>query len=194
MAYVVQKKATKFVEYLPMEIPLDKANETIVLDYFKPSDYDGLYEIFKEAIDEGQTYPQDFMDHGQFERYYLSDAVFVARSTNGKVVGGFYVKPNYPGRSSHICNAGFLVHKQQRRKGIGEILFTKYLKIAKDLGYEASFFNLVYATNQGSVRLCRKLGFKEVGIVPKAGKMKDLGYVDAYQFYYDFSTFDEATV
>ncbi|GFV55062.1 n-acetyltransferase aca1 [Trichonephila clavipes] len=194
MAYVIPKptRTDKPLPYLPQDIVLPKTNETIVLDYYKDSDFEDLYAIFKDAVDEGQTYPQETMDKEHFEKYYLSHDVIVARNpSDQKVVGSFYVKPNFPGRSSHICNAGFLVNKSFRNKGIGEVLFRKYLPIARDLGYKGSFFNLVYATNKASVKLCRKLGFTEIGTVPKAGKMKGLGYVDALQFYYDLTTLKE---
>ncbi|KAG8199280.1 hypothetical protein JTE90_003702 [Oedothorax gibbosus] len=128
---------------------------------------------------------------GNSNPYYLSHNVFVARS-NGSLVGAFYVKPNFPGRSSHICNAGFVVHRDHRNKGVGEFLYRSYLRIARDLGYEGSFFNIVYATNVGSLRICRKLGFVEVGVIPRAGRMKGLGYVDAHQFYYDLTSLDAA--
>ena len=33
-------------------------------------------------------------------------------------LGSFYVKPNYPGRSSHVCNGGFLVTDAARNRGV----------------------------------------------------------------------------
>ena len=39
--------------------------------------------------------------------YFLSHAAFVVRDVaSGAVLGAFYVKPNFPGRCSHICNGG----------------------------------------------------------------------------------------
>ncbi|KAK3168129.1 hypothetical protein OEA41_004575 [Lepraria neglecta] len=35
-------------------------------------------------------------------------------------LGSFYVKPNYPGRSSHVCNGGFLVTEAARNRGWGD--------------------------------------------------------------------------
>ncbi|GIY85898.1 n-acetyltransferase aca1 [Caerostris darwini] len=191
MAYgSVKPSGEKYVlSYLPKDIILPKTKETIVLDWYKDSDFEDLFSMMKDAVDGGQTYPQDTMDKDDFEKYYLSHDAFVARNpSDQRVMGSFYVKPNFPGRSSHICNAGFLVHKDFRNRGIGEVLFREYLPIAKDLGYEGSFFNLVFATNHASIRVCRKLGFKEIGRIPNAGKMKGLGYVDALQFYYDLTT------
>lgn len=48
-------------------------------------------------------------------------------------------------------------------------------------------FNLVFVTNTASVRLWKKLGFQEIGILPKAGRLKNHeDLVDAIMFYYPF--------
>ena len=55
-------------------------------------------------------------------------------------------------------------------------------------------FNLVFESNTASIKLWRRLGFKEIGRVPKAGRLRgqgtdnNEGYVDAIQFYWDFET------
>ena len=102
-------------------------------------------------------------------------------------MGAFYIKPNFPGRCSHICNAGFIVRKEDRGCGIGSFMVEMYLKLAKDLGYKASFFNLVFVSNDTSVKMWRKFGFKEIGRVPNAGNLKGRGFTDALQFYYDLT-------
>ena len=58
----------------------------------------------------------------------------------------------------------------------------------RDLGFKSSLFNLVFANNEASVRLWRKLGYTELTCLPKVAQLNgspDL--VDAYQFHYDFS-------
>ena len=49
------------------------------------------------------------------------------------VLGSFYVKPNYPGRSSHVCNAGFLVTPVRRNQGVGKLMGKTYLEWAPKL-------------------------------------------------------------
>ena len=70
-----------------------------------------------------------------------------------------------------------------------------FLDLVPVLGYKASMFNLVFASNTASVRLWRALNFQEIGRIPKAGFLKKKGidgkeeeeeYVDAIMFYYDF--------
>ena len=48
-------------------------------------------------------------------------------------LGSFYVKPNYPGRSSHVCNGGFLVTTAARNKGVGKSMGQCYLDWAPQL-------------------------------------------------------------
>jgi L-amino acid N-acyltransferase YncA len=62
-----------------------------------------------------------------------------------------------------------------------------FLLLAKDLGYRAAMFNLVFVTNEPSLRLWRALGFREIGRLPNAGNLKGLGYTDAIMFHYDLT-------
>lgn len=114
--------------------------------------------------------------------------------------GYYYVKPNYPGRSSHICNAGFVVPTASRGLRLGSVLGRSYLRVAPALGYLASVFNLVYETNQASAKIWERLGFEVVGRVPKAGLLRlpnvDGGgfhdaYVDALIIYKAFAAHAE---
>lgn len=109
-------------------------------------------------------------------------------------LGGFYyIKPNYPGRSSHICNAGFIVPTTLRGLRLGSTLARNYLVLAPALGYRASVFNLVYETNVASVKIWERLGFAVVGRIPKAGLLKRPetdaeAFVDALVVYKEFAS------
>lgn len=87
-----------------------------------------------------------------------------------RFVGCFYVKPNYPGRSAHLCNGGFLVSPASRAAGAGYILGERFRLIGQRLGYRGSIFNLVFHDNRASLRLWEKLGFTAVGTIPDAGR------------------------
>lgn len=193
MAYNIKSSGSKGrLLYLPQTGKL-KSGKAIEFDHYKPEDVDQLYRIFKKIVDDGQTYPQETMDSvDEFKSYYLTHEAFVVRDAepgpdNGKVLGAFYVKPNFPGRSSHICNAGFIVDDSARGQGVATYMVPRFLRVARDLGYQASFFNLVYVSNTASIRLWDSFGFKRIGIIPRAGNLKGLGYVDAIQYYYDLS-------
>ncbi|KAL8653021.1 MAG: hypothetical protein Q9226_004016 [Calogaya cf. arnoldii] len=96
-------------------------------------------------------------------------------------LGSFYVKPNYPGRSSHICNGGFLVTEAARNRGVGRLMGEGYLEWAPKLGYTYSVFNLVYETNVASCRIWDALGFKRIGRIKGCGNLRSYPdeYVDA---------------
>ncbi|KAK4691045.1 hypothetical protein P7C71_g5875, partial [Lecanoromycetidae sp. Uapishka_2] len=87
-------------------------------------------------------------------------------------LGSFYVKPNYPGRSSHVCNGGFLVTEAARNRGVGRLMGEGYLEWAPRLGYSYSVFNLVYETNVASCRIWDALGFRRIGRVKACGNLR----------------------
>lgn len=151
-----------------------------------------LSKIFNAEIEAGDTYPmltgmplesfssywlQNFaaiMVLGDFSSTFYSEFTSAMESANVDQIclGTFYVKPNYPGRSSHICNAGFLVSPSHRGIGVGRLLGEAYLDYAPKLGYEYSVFNLVYETNTASTRIWDALGFERIGRVPGAGNLR----------------------
>ncbi len=106
-------------------------------------------------------------------------------------------QPNYPGRSSHLCNAGFVVPPSSRGLGVGTLAGRSFLYYGPRLGYLGSVFNLVYDTNQASARIWDRLGFDRVGKIPGAGLMRvgaggaadksEEHYVDAWVIHGDFS-------
>ncbi|KAF2175551.1 hypothetical protein K469DRAFT_724060 [Zopfia rhizophila CBS 207.26] len=94
------------------------------------------------------------------------------RDWEKECLGSFYIKPNYPGRSSHVCNGGFLVTDGARNRGVGRLMGETYLEWAPRLGYTYSVFNLVYETNVASCRIWDALGFKRIGRVKGCGNLK----------------------
>ncbi|KAJ6589822.1 hypothetical protein DFH09DRAFT_1140199 [Mycena vulgaris] len=181
-----------------------------------PGLIDYLGAVMAKEIEDGMTYPQETMALDTFETYFFSGDVFLAifhagaiggpeasetnltvenareeRAWEDCIAGYYYVKPNYPGRSSHICNGGFVVPPKQRGSGYGSALAKSYVQNAPKLGYQASVFNLVYTNNSASVRLWEGLNFKKAGLIPKAGRLRRRDgdgeeYVDAWVFYKSF--------
>ncbi|KAJ7594944.1 hypothetical protein C8J56DRAFT_928050 [Mycena floridula] len=176
-----------------------------------------LWAVFSKEVEDGMTYPQEGpIDQAAFEAYFFAADVFIAISsalsstfidgsivaldiseTRGErtweeaVAGFYYVKPNYPGRSSHICNAGFVVPPAARGRGYGSALAKSYVFNAPQLGYEASVFNLVFVNNLASIKLWERLNFTKAGLIPRAGRLKRKDgdgeeFVDAWVFYKSF--------
>ncbi|MBE9200280.1 MULTISPECIES: N-acetyltransferase [unclassified Nodularia (in: cyanobacteria)] len=177
-----------------MKLPLDQVlkNELAVeLDYMQPQEQEAVRSLLNVVINEGKTYPQNKpLSQAAFAAYWLSQDAFVVRTSaqDGihkpkEVLGAFYIKPNFPGMCSHICNAGFIVQPGLRGQGIGRFMGEAMLVIAANLGYEAVMFNLVFETNIPSVKLWQSLGFDIIGNIPRAVKLADGQLVEALIFY-----------
>ncbi|KAI1056578.1 hypothetical protein LB507_002027 [Fusarium sp. FIESC RH6] len=146
-----------------------------------------LCDQINKEIEGGDTYPmmepfaadnfgsywfQNFgaiMLLGNVER---AEDVVEGKDWSRECLGSFYIKPNYPGRSSHVCNAGFLVTDAARNRGVGRLMGEAYLDWAPRLGYTYSVFNLVYETNVASCRIWDALGFKRIGRVKGCGNLR----------------------
>jgi ribosomal protein S18 acetylase RimI-like enzyme len=202
------------VELIRVQVPEDRSSPATraLLDAMR----DLLnYEIVVRG--DSYPFPPVALTDDQFLAYYCANELFalvrrdasehtrkwvdvdnVRYDFGNRLVACFYVKPNYPFRSAHICNAGFLVVPQyQRSRGAGELCARLFVVLADDLGYTGSVFNLVYATNTGSIRLWDKLGFERMSRIPNGGRLKavpgegphglseETKFVDAFQFYGD---------
>ncbi|KAK6352839.1 hypothetical protein TWF696_004840 [Orbilia brochopaga] len=142
-------------------------------------------------IEAGDTYPMDVeMDVVAFEGYWFGSFAAVVTveegdGAEGEVVGSFHVKPNYPGRCSHVCNGAFLTVKTARGKGVGGVMADAFLVYAPLLGYKSSIFNLVFESNIASCKLWDRLGFTRSGRVKDAGRLRigdEEEYIDAIVF------------
>ncbi|RMJ21828.1 histone acetyltransferase Spt10 [Aspergillus sp. HF37] len=165
-----------------------------------------LHREFNAEVERGCTYPMDEkMSLDEFAAYWFGKFGVVAiagpedglkaldrlgddRDWETDCLGTFYVKPNYPGRCSHICNAGFLTTPAARGKGVALAMGEAYLEYAPKLGYKYSVFNLVFANNVPSIRTWEKLGFSVIGRIPGAGRLANSDeLVDALVFGKSFS-------
>lgn len=146
------------------------------------------HQEFNYIVEEGQTYPFDQkFSYEEFTTYLFEHfaAILVEGEYNSewdnqtqefwseKFLGYFYVKPNYVGRSSHVCNGGFAVNHRRRGLGLGKEMGQKYLQYAPRLGYVYSVFNLVYETNVASWKIWDSLGFERTGYVKNAAALKN---------------------
>ena len=107
---------------------------------------------------------------------------FVAER-GGEVLGTYYLKSNFDGPGSHVCNCGYMVAPAARGQGLATTMCRHSQQIALELGYRAMQFNFVAASNAGAVRLWESLGFETVGRLPRAFRHPAKGYVDALVMY-----------
>jgi len=172
---------SKKIESLP-EISSRLAQLGFTLDPFDEKDEEGLYEIFQEVVDSGSQFPYECSSIEEFHRQFFTPEgqVYVCHSLRGEVVGGFYLKANYSGRSSHIANAAYMICEVYRGKGIGSLLIKASLHFAKDLGLLAMQFNMVLSQNKLAIKLYERLGFNVIGTIPQAVRNPDGSFQDGY--------------
>lgn len=87
-----------------------------------------------------------------------------------------------------MCNGGFITAPQFRGLGVGRLMGNVFLRAARDLGYKSSYFNLVFKSNGGSVKLWESLGFQRVATLENAARLEGLdeGELDtAFSYRYD---------
>lgn len=175
---------------LPVRATLSDGTPVEVGPFTSQGEMESGRELMNLIIREGKAWPfdEEFATLDSYASYFLTHAAFVVRSPT-EVVGTFYVKPNFPGRCSHICNGGFITAPQWRRRGVGRLMGRCFLLFAKRLGYRASYFNLVFKSNTASVRLWDSLGFQKVAEIPHCADLEGVPALDtAYGYYFDLDT------
>lgn len=153
---------------------------------FEEKDWTATWQIIESVFRTGETYAfspditKEEIYHAWIE---VPAATFVAVDENKTVVGTYYIKKNQPGLGSHICNCGYIVAEKVRGKGIATAMCEHSQREAISRGFRAMQYNLVVSSNDGAVRLWKKMGFEVVGTIPEAFRHPRLGYVDAYVMY-----------
>ncbi|KNG84396.1 histone acetyltransferase Spt10 [Aspergillus nomiae NRRL 13137] len=204
----------------PRQVTLrDRVTVATLVPFMSPDDVPPsllgyLSDQLNSEIEKGDTYAMiDPIPYNEFKHYWFSN--FGAIMLLGDIkntqdvkamdrpgmnwpkicLGSFTVRPNYPGRSSHICNSMFLVTDASRNRGVGRLMGEGYLEWAPKLvstnctdeflcersGYTYAMFNIVYESNVASCRLWDSLGFKRIGRIPGGGRLASNPgqYVDA---------------
>ena len=73
--------------------------------------------------------------------------------------------------------------------GVANVMGRAFLKIAHDLGYKSSYFNLVFKSNVASVRLWESLGFERVAVLENAADLIAVDGLDtAYGYRFDLES------
>ena len=156
--------------------------ETLIVVRAAPEHAVGVLAIAREVASDGTTYvfEEDVSDEA-LQRYWLDpDALTYVAVRCDEVLGMYVLRPNHPGRGSHVANASYAVGGHARGHGIGRRLAEHSLEVGREAGYRSMQFNLVVATNTRAITLWEALGFERVGTLPSAFRHPQQGYVDAY--------------
>ncbi|MES2788049.1 MAG: GNAT family N-acetyltransferase [Planctomycetota bacterium] len=151
---------------------------------FLDSDLEPLTRIMNQIVERGDAFVYDQQFTTEQMRTYINSytAAFVA-VLNERVVGGYVLKPNQPGRGSHVANATYMIAAEARGNGLGRLLGEHSLAAATDLGFTAIQFNAVVSSNTAAVALWERLGFQIMGTIPHAFHHADGQYVNLHVMY-----------
>src|SRR5213594_4450864 len=120
-----------------------------------PVDAEAILAIGRELVEDGDTYVfSPTTSDDELKAYWLnpSGRTFVA-VLDGRTVGCYFLRSNYPGRGRHVANVSYAVTRSFMGRGIGRAMAEHSLERARALGFQAMQFNLVVSTNDRAVTL-----------------------------------------
>ena len=150
---------------------------------YAAADWPELLPILRTAIAGGDTFtwapdcPDAEIHDAWIEHPH---ATYVACSTDGCILGCYFIKANQPGLGAHVANAGYCVAPAARGQGVAAAMCEHSQTAAAEAGFRSMQFNIVVATNAPAVHLWQKLGFAIVGRLPGAFRHRERGFVDAF--------------
>ena len=154
---------------------------TLIRPYLE-TDWPALWPILRATFEAGDTYAYaPDSTEADIHRVWIEapSAIYVAVDASGMLLGTYFIKPNQPGLGSHVCNCGYVVAAAAQGQGVATALCEHSQREAVRLGFLAMQFNLVVSTNEGAIRLWRKLGFAVLATLPQAFRHRQRGLVDA---------------
>lgn len=153
---------------------------------YTKEDINDANAIWNAVVVEGVAFPQEeILDEITGDEFFSSQSYtgIAYDCETGETVGIYILHPNNVGRCGHICNASYAVRADLRGHHIGGFLVTDCIKKAKEIGYGVLQFNAVVATNEAALKLYKKLGFTQLGVIPKGFRMIDGHYEDIIPHY-----------
>ena len=152
---------------------------------YQESDLKQMISIWNEVVNEGVAFPQEgILSIESGEKFFSSQSYCgVAIDDDEKVVGLYILHPNNVGRCGHICNASYAVSSACRGQHIGEKLVKDCINKAKEIGFIILQFNAVVESNIHARHLYERIGFTQLGVIPKGFRMKNGNYENICPYY-----------
>ena len=157
---------------------------------FEPNDTDAAIKIWNEVVLDGVAFPQmDCLTLESGLAFFDSQTYtgIAVDSDSNEIAGLYILHPNNVGRCGHICNASYAVSSTHRGKHIGEYLVSDCIRRAPEFDFKILQFNAVVASNNAALHLYKKLGFTQLGVIPKGFLLKDGTYEDIIPHYIELT-------
>jgi ribosomal protein S18 acetylase RimI-like enzyme len=151
---------------------------------FVRDDVKYMIEIWNEIVEAGDAFPQkDYLDEKNGYTFFASQTLTAVAEKDNEIVGLYILHPNNIGRCGHIANSSYAVKQGCRGEKIGEKLVVHSLRAAKENGFRILQFNAVVVTNTAALKLYKKLGFSQLGVIPGGFHIKNDEYLDIIPHY-----------
>ena len=158
----------------------------MIVRQYQENDLPEMIAIWNEVVEEGIAFPQEEnLDERTGREFFGEQSHCGVAVDEGEVVGLYILHPNNIGRCGHICNASYAVSSASRGMHIGEKLVLDCLENAKWLGFGVLQFNAVVESNVHARHLYERLGFTQLGTIPKGFRMKDGHYENICPYYHE---------
>ncbi|MBQ6251708.1 GNAT family N-acetyltransferase [Ruminococcus sp.] len=156
------------------------------VEKYSSADLADMIRIWNEVVEEGIAFPQEeLLDETGGREFFAAQTYCGVARLDGKVLGLYILHPNNVGRCGHICNASYAVSSESRGLHIGEKLVLDCLEQAKLHGFGVLQFNAVVESNIHARHLYERLGFVQLGTIPKGFRMKDGSYENICPYYHE---------
>lgn len=159
---------------------------SVTIREFRKEDVAEMIVIWNEVVEEGIAFPQEELLNEKTGMEFFQGQSYCGvaeEEESGKILGLYILHPNNIGRCGHICNASYAVASASRGLHIGEKMVKDCLIQGKKNGFGVLQFNAVVATNIHARHLYERVGFKQLGTIPKGFRKKDGSYVDICPYY-----------
>jgi phosphinothricin acetyltransferase len=148
-----------------------KKSSKIKIDKMHYDDWPSVKTIYEEGIaTKNATFETEVPEWNEWDKEHLKTCRIVAR--NGQSVFGWAALSPVSGRCiySGVAEVSVYVSSQHRGYGTGKLLLTKLIEKSE----KTDIWTLqagIFPENQTSIGLHKNLGFREVGIREKIGKL-----------------------
>ena len=153
---------------------------------YEEKDIPAMIRIWNEVVEEGVAFPQEeYLNEETGRAFFGAQTYCGVAEKEGEVKGLYILHPNNIGRCGHIANASYAVSSHCRGKHLGEQLVSHCLAQARQCGFSLLQFNAVVENNIHARHLYERLGFVQIGTVPKGFRMKDGTYQNICLYYHE---------
>ena len=151
---------------------------------YASGDLSAMIRIWNDVVNEGNAFPQEEqLDERTGAEFFAAQSYCGVAVDGGEVCGLYILPPNNVGRCGHICNASYAVSGDKRGLHIGERLVLDCLEQARRIGFRVLQFNAVVKTNVHARHLYERLGFTQLGTIPKGFRLKSGEYEDICPYF-----------